>query len=817
MPDFEFTSPSGTKYKVTGPEGSTPEQAFDVLRGHVAGSINLDRPIADVRADIGKLDEPFRAPALKRWADHYVAKENKSGGVAGAANFADNAGPRAWSRGTFIGPYIDELTGLSQQALHTITGGYLGSPYDEALAYQRAKDDAFDKEYPVYSTAAKIGGGLAGGIGAARTASKEGVGLLSGLVGGPIAAAKLPDPMLGKIAVGAGTGALYGQAAGFGNAEGGDGSTLEQAEKRIKESMPAIAIGAGVGAAAPVVIGAAGKGLDVAGQALSPLMARIEALLARKPDASRTSVGMAAKPLDGDAASGGAASAKPVYPGAEAAAEQMIANQLTRANVPVARLRQQVADADEAARYYSSSRAEQVLAPVDLDPSLQRLAGSAGRQQPEAANTATTFMSARQTGNAPQPLPPEAGLPTRPVMSVPGKNDPPMGQFERVRGALKKALLIDDSKFHGHAKNAYRTEQEIVEAAKREADALYGDAYKASENVDIRGVIAPVMQKWMQAASEEPREVAKAINGALKQFMTDTGPVTNLQRFDKAKQFLDGVIERLFESVEGRNRYVGGVLTRMKNEMLDAIDTVATQEMGAKYKAARDAFGSRMEARDALRMGRDVFKENSDIAADQFAQLTTEGQRKLFRLGLLDGFEQHMGRQKRTADVTQVFESPRIQGILEVVVPRSKGATDTFVNRPERLGQFLANEKSMVETRNVVRGGSPTQRNKQDDDAFDTLSSVVEQFRQSPSLVNVGLRAMQSLIDKMFGLGPETAAAIARKLFTADKAQQEALFRALEQRMGPTRMETMAQMLRDYQQALARAPTTSVPAGDAGQ
>lgn len=39
MPDFEFTAPGGKKYTVTGPAGSTPEQAFQMLQTQMGGAI----------------------------------------------------------------------------------------------------------------------------------------------------------------------------------------------------------------------------------------------------------------------------------------------------------------------------------------------------------------------------------------------------------------------------------------------------------------------------------------------------------------------------------------------------------------------------------------------------------------------------------------------------------------------------------------------------------------------------------------------------------------------------------------------------------
>ncbi len=116
------------------------------------------------------------------------------------------------------------------------------------------------------------------------------------------------------------------------------------------------------------------------------------------------------------------------------------------------------------------------------------------------------------------------------------------------------------------------------------------------------------------------------IRRGLRQFQSENGLVANLQRFDKAKQYLDNQIDKLFLSGD---RYMGGVLNEMKTDLLAAVDAIP--RVGKRYQEARGAFGSHMEMRDALNLGRKVFKEDSDIAADQFLQLN-EGQQKMFRL-----------------------------------------------------------------------------------------------------------------------------------------------------------------------------------------
>jgi hypothetical protein len=50
MPDFEFTSPGGKKYTVTGPAGSTPEQAFQMLQTQLGAAQTDAAPVSDVSA-----------------------------------------------------------------------------------------------------------------------------------------------------------------------------------------------------------------------------------------------------------------------------------------------------------------------------------------------------------------------------------------------------------------------------------------------------------------------------------------------------------------------------------------------------------------------------------------------------------------------------------------------------------------------------------------------------------------------------------------------------------------------------------------------
>lgn len=215
--------------------------------------VDFTKPVEVVRSAISKLPETDREDALRQWADTFVAAERKNSGIGGAiSNTA-----RTLARGTFVGPFLDEANAATAGLMHTATGGAMGAPYDETLAYNRARDRAVDRDYPVASFAGKVAGGIAGGGAALRA----GPSAISATVGGPLSFVAPAATAGQRIAQGAGIGAAYGAAQGFGEGEGGIGN---RAESAIVGGGVGLALGGAIGSGAEVVRGvrsaAAGQG-----------------------------------------------------------------------------------------------------------------------------------------------------------------------------------------------------------------------------------------------------------------------------------------------------------------------------------------------------------------------------------------------------------------------------------------------------------------------------------------------------------------------------------------------------------------------------
>jgi hypothetical protein len=534
------------------------------------------------------------------------------------------------------------------------------------------------------------------------------------------------------------------------------------------------------------VISAVGRGANTVGAAAAPTLARWSANARDK---------LAIK-----ASAGGNSST----PGADAAAERIIANQLVRGGVKPGQLSSRLTDLVDAKTFGPGNVAADQVALVDLDPSLMRLAGSVGRQSPEAQTLMQSAQYARQTGQpSGLPMPAAGNITTREAFSAPQTGASPAGQYERVRDALRRALDVPSEA------SAYATEKRMIAAQKAEADALYGDAKKAARGVDIAPIVAPILAKWEAQLANEIPGIAGPLKDAIAQFKTKNGPIRTLEQFDKAKRFLDDKITGYFSALNSSNsRTVGGALGQFQREMIAALD--AQPGFGAKYAAARDKFGSEQEMIDAIALGRGVFRENSEVAADQYNALSS-GQKALFRLGLFDGADKAMAGRKRTDDITRLFDSPQVQDLLSTIIPNPENAA--------RFGKLLSlQEKKFIQTRNRTIGGSPTKERMADDQALNGMQSMIDQAKEAAKGGKTGLavRAIEGTINKLFGFRADTAAALAEKLFTASPAERANLVAAIEFQMGPTRGAHLLKLLGEYRAAATQGGVAASQALQSG-
>ncbi len=555
---------------------------------------------------------------------------------------------------------------------------------------------------------------------------------------------------------------------------------------------------------------------------------------------------------------------EPIKPGAQAAADQMVANQLMRANKTPEDLERALDAAAEARVFNSSGEAQDVLGLVDLDPSLARLMGSVARSNPEGANRASDFFYARQSGLTPTAgLPAEANIPTRPMLGKPltGKEAEevyghrfstqpgdvvPTGSFARLRDAMKRAFGIADSDFHGHAANANRTDAMLIEAAQREATPLYNATREAGRDYDLSQTTGPTLAYWRAKAENlATRDPArKAIEDAISLFENKNGPVKFIGDFDRGKQQLDDMINGAFK---GEQRYIGKfILGQMKKDLLkgveaedlanvgvtnlprlSGVDEIAHNDLGRKYMAARDAFSSRAESRNALQAGREAPKQDPDSAKAAFDDIESEIDKKLFKLGVVGDYEKTMGRKGPTNDATAWFNNHNTMDLLGHVIERSKKTGAEFANRPERLGRYINLERGNMRSERTALQGSQTARNEADDQALEGMHALIEQTigkaqadpTTSASLLGMTTKAIKFTLNKFFGYRADTSAAVARNLLSANPELRSATIARVRERMGADRFAYFQKVLEQQmeQATVARGTVATAPNTSEGE
>lgn len=285
---YRITGPDGANYDVTAPADATPDQVMEFVKGNIGktqqpqqagateaafqapagapepppqepgkfsppqGSIQPEvtaffgRPHDRVRADIAKMSPEDRKPVLDAWAKFTVAQEKAKGGTLRAID--DKV--RQFVRGTPIGSWVDELTAATSKL-----------PYDEVMAYQKARDKQADDD------ATKLGAiPLPMGLDPLDVTT-GGVTKLAGAVASaplaPVARVMQGATMLPRMVNGLINGLGYGGLYGAGEGQG---------EERAGNALVGAATGGGIGVAAPPVAAGVSRLLQRAPQPQNALM-----------------------------------------------------------------------------------------------------------------------------------------------------------------------------------------------------------------------------------------------------------------------------------------------------------------------------------------------------------------------------------------------------------------------------------------------------------------------------------------------------------------------------------------------------------------
>lgn len=769
-----------TKYSVTGPDGG---------RYSIEGPTGMSdaQVIAEITQQLGS-----RSPTPPQSWGEYAGGLGRQAAQGVSFGFADEA--EAGLRSLF------------------------GADYGETVSGIRRGNEAFAREYPKMSLAANVGGGV--------------VPFVAG-PGAAVARLAVGSTLPRTIARSAGVGTGVGAVSGFGAGEGG-----------VAERLPSAVVGAGTGAAfgaaVPPVLAGLGSVVRGVGSVVSPAAARLSgAMRGRGADAPEAPFPPSAgsRPVEG-ATFIDDAQRTLVGPGADAQADQILANDLLRAGGTIDEVRAVLAQLERSRTAGTGSQAASAVTLADVVPGWQRTLGAASRASTEAGETADRFFAARQTGYTPaggRPLHAGAGIPTREPMSprltgaqaerqlgssfgTPAQRLVSMGQRERVLDGMRRMFRIRDEAKHGHVPSAHQTLQAFETEGKKASDKAYGNFRLAQHGYDIRPHIQPAIDgiRARIADPETPPATARWLQFIDRNMHRDGQLMRTADAFDQAKRAIDAKIEHM-----GTDNFARALLRRELDKLIGAVELIEERGVGKLYAAARRVHFDNKRLQEAYQAGRDAAKEGAEVSADIYRALpgaeTGKGAtyKKAYRLGVWEQYNARTARLKPTDDVTNIFKQGDLD-LLETVIPRTTTPggrpRGEFGDRPERAGRYLDTERRMVGTQRATRGGSQTAERLRDDEAMDVAHRVVEGLRNMPG---AALDLVARTLNRMFGYQADTAQAIATRLLSADPAVNDRTLANIALRMGNNRFELFARQLAEIQGRLGAAGG-SVAGGMAG-
>lgn len=276
----------------------------------------------------------------------------------------------------------------------------------------------------------------------------------------------------------------------------------------------------------------------------------------------------------------------------------------------------------------------------------------------------------------------------------------------------------------------------------------------------------------LQALLERPAMKSAMRRGA-RYLQNEGGGAGHVRLLDYAKQALD---DDIGTAIRAGNRNQARILTRLKRDFLDEIDTQLGNgnPENSVYRQAREMYAGEAQLRDAAEMGTSIFKRSTDLDATELAlEAMTASEKDTFRAGVLRGLVdmiESSADNRNTA--AQVIRSPRARQAVRLAFD----SDEAF----ERFMRTAESESVFSQTRNTVLSGSRTAEFQQDIkdvsrgagalraatySGSDPISSGV-QMLQHLGFGDASQETLEEMSDLLFGRG--------RGLFVLRKAADRA-------------------------------------------
>jgi hypothetical protein len=360
-------------------------------------------------------------------------------------------------------------------------------------------------------------------------------------------------------------------------------------------------------------------------------------------------------------------------------------------------------------------------------------------------------------------------------MATPSAGSGDVADFLATRGeTLPKNVLNKIKQYSGVESTDFndRYINKLLQQQSQEADRLYPEAHKkllpTAEFIDF--LKSPLFTDIYEQTGKvlksrvvkgQPQQTLKPLDEILASGEIDTRTLHNL------KEGLDVLIGKEIDNV-GNTSKIGKALLDTKKSFDNTI-----RELNPDYAKANDAYADSFKLQKAFDDGKSYQSLSEDDLSDYINKLNPQEQ-EAFKVGMISKI-QNVTENFTSGDITrQVFKSSKQKNALKQLF----GDDANF----RQFENTMKNYQKTVLTAKKTVGGSPTVENltTMAQDAENT--SILKLLGQiKTGQIGEASKDVYRLIDnKVSGISPAVAEQIKKKLYTADKAEQYAILKAID-------------------------------------
>ena len=271
-------------------------------------------------------------------------------------------------------------------------------------------------------------------------------------------------------------------------------------------------------------------------------------------------------------------------------------------------------------------------------------------------------------------------------------DDRQKGQQGRLLDTIEETSGLSGKDFKGSI-------NELSERMQKEADPLYKKAYETPFEV------TPKIQAILKTPSGK-----KARKKAKEAFQDNAGAGFsggNVEILDEVKIQLDDMISSAYS--RGKPNEARRI-KNLKKDLVAEIDAAVPE-----YAQARNVWEKGSNAKESAELGQNIFNNSPDDLADEIANMT-DGEKRLFRMGGLRAVEDSLGNRGVSGDAGKFLsDKPNMKKRLGLLFEDDEAV--------EALQKQIDSESAFTQTKNIVRGGSPTHEYQESARNFEQLIS----------------------------------------------------------------------------------------------